>query len=61
MAYDTASLITLYFTVFYTVFISANFAPFKLDFHTDDMDNFGITGTPANFIAVSNLTMAQDF
>jgi hypothetical protein len=33
--------------------LAANFAPFKIDFHTDDLDAFGITGTPANFIAVS--------
>jgi hypothetical protein len=35
------------------LFLAANFAPFKIDFHTDDLDAFGITGTPANFIAVS--------
>jgi hypothetical protein len=37
----------------YMLSLAANFAPFKIDFHTDDLDAFGITGTPANFIAVS--------
>jgi hypothetical protein len=45
----------------YMLSVAANFAPFKIDFHTDDLDAFGITGTPANFIAVSKKLKKRHF